>query len=208
MLSYSIRGDLRFISHHDTLRLFQRALRRAKVPLRYSQGFNPHPKLSIPLPRPVGVASQAEAIVVELEEPIDPQPFLASLREQMPTHLELTAISPLDPGQRPQPDLVRYRLETPDEDTKMLEQRAMSLLGESVLMIERSSPKWRNNKELDVRPYIEDIRVEAGFVEMVLRVTGSGSVKPAEVGRLLGLGGEPINHRISRLEVQWRRQSC
>ncbi|GAF87148.1 unnamed protein product, partial [marine sediment metagenome] len=59
VFGYDVDGDLRFISHHDMLRLFARSLARAALPVRFSEGFNPHPRLSIPLPRPVGVASQA-----------------------------------------------------------------------------------------------------------------------------------------------------
>src|SRR3990172_12933571 len=84
LFAYSIDGDLRFISHHDTLRLFRRALARADLPVRHSEGFNPHPRLMIPLPRPVGVASCAEVIVVETERPIDPDDALQRLERQTP----------------------------------------------------------------------------------------------------------------------------
>src|SRR3989304_8362378 len=84
LFAYSIDGDLRFISHHDTLRLFRRAMARANLPVRYSEGFNPHPRIMIPLPRPVGIASQAEAIVVETELPIDPDEALQQLRRHTP----------------------------------------------------------------------------------------------------------------------------
>ena len=61
---FSVTGDLRFISHRDTVRVFQRALARAALPVAYSEGFNPHPRLSLPLPRAVGVASEAELMDV------------------------------------------------------------------------------------------------------------------------------------------------
>src|SRR3990172_12981655 len=81
LFAYSIDGDLRFISHHDTLRLFRRALARADLPVRFSEGFNPHPRIMIPLPRPVGIASRAEGLVVETVGLIDPDDALRRLQE-------------------------------------------------------------------------------------------------------------------------------
>lgn len=70
---FKVEGSLRFLSHAETLRLFQRACVRAGLALRYSEGFNPHPKLSLPLPRSVGVESDDELLClwVEREPPAD-----------------------------------------------------------------------------------------------------------------------------------------
>ena len=80
--AFSVTGDLRFISHRDTIRVFQRALARASLPVRYSEGFNPHPRLSLPLPRPVGVASEAEIIIVEFDQAMP----CGRTRRQQATH--------------------------------------------------------------------------------------------------------------------------
>ena len=68
-MCYSLDGDLRFISHHDELRMLVRALTRARWPLAYSQGFNPKPRVVIPLPRSVGMASECVRATVQLKEP-------------------------------------------------------------------------------------------------------------------------------------------
>ncbi len=65
-IRFRIGGALRFLSHAETARLWQRACTRAALPVRYSQGFNPHPRMSLPLPRPVGVAADEELLVVKL----------------------------------------------------------------------------------------------------------------------------------------------
>ena len=75
-IDFSVDGDIRFLGHRDMLRLFARAVVRSAfggLAVRYTQGFNPHPRLSIPLPRPVGIASDAECLVLELTEPADEQ---------------------------------------------------------------------------------------------------------------------------------------
>ena len=75
-IELSVEGDLRFLSHHDMMRAMERLVCRAKLPLKYTQGFNPRPVLSLSLPRPVGVASRAELLVVTLEEDLDEQVLL------------------------------------------------------------------------------------------------------------------------------------
>ena len=62
IVKFGIKGNLRFLSHAETIRLFERACVRAGIKLVYSQGFNPHPKLSLPLPRTVGVESDDDLL--------------------------------------------------------------------------------------------------------------------------------------------------
>jgi len=69
---YAQRGPLRFTSHRDVARAFERALRRAAVPMAYSAGFTPHPKVSYAGASPTGVASEAEYLEIGLAEPRDP----------------------------------------------------------------------------------------------------------------------------------------
>lgn len=71
-IRYAKRGPLRFTSHRDFARAFERALRRAGVPIAYSQGFTPHPKISYASAAPTGVASEAEYLEIGLQRPVDP----------------------------------------------------------------------------------------------------------------------------------------
>lgn len=66
VVRFAVRGWLRFLSHAETVRVFERGCARARVPVKYTQGFNPHAKLSLPLPRPVGVASDDELLILRL----------------------------------------------------------------------------------------------------------------------------------------------
>ncbi|MFH1111222.1 MAG: TIGR03936 family radical SAM-associated protein [Planctomycetota bacterium] len=204
MFAYSIDGDLRFISHHDTLRLFRRALARADLPVRHSEGFNPHPRLMIPLPRPVGVASCAEVIVVETERPIDPDDALQRLERQTPDGIRMLSARRLASGEHLQPIQVRYRLEATDLPATELNARVQSLIAAQVAIVERVDPKNPKGRPIDVRPFLADLRVVESGVEFTLRVSQDGTAKPAEVAGLLGYEAATINHRIRRLEVQWR----
>ena len=204
LFAYSIDGDLRFISHHDTLRLFRRALARADLPVRYSEGFNPHPRMMIPLPRPVGVASVAEVIVVEMDRPIDPQDALQRLARQTPEGIQMLSVRRLALAERLQPILVRYHFDAQDLSTEELDLRSRGLLDSKAAVVQRVSPKQPKGRPFDVRPFLADLRAVEDGVEFTLRVSQDGTAKPAEVAGLLGYDAATINHRIRRLEVQWR----
>ncbi|WP_413251718.1 TIGR03936 family radical SAM-associated protein [Streptomyces spectabilis] len=89
-LRYTKRGRLRFTSHRDFQRAFERALRRAEVPMAYSAGFTPHPKVSYANAAPTGTGSEAEYLEIALTEPRDPQKLRELLNESLPAGLDIT----------------------------------------------------------------------------------------------------------------------
>jgi len=77
-------GFMRYISHLDLMRLFMRALRRAELPMKMSEGFNPHPKLSIKRALKLGLESEHEEASIIFRESIEPQDFRERLQKQLP----------------------------------------------------------------------------------------------------------------------------
>lgn len=204
MLTFRIDGDLRFISHLDTVRLFRRACARAGLPVRYSQGFNPQPRIALPLPRPVGVASDADAILIETEHPIDPADMLTRLQEQTPAGISLTQARRMMPGERLQPDRVRYRLALDEPAPDDWQKRIDRILQADSLPVVRKDPKDGSTRTVDIRPYLLEMHADGAAVEFTLRITGDGTARPAELAGLLGCGARSINHKIRRLDIQWR----
>ncbi len=88
-LRYTKRGRLRFTSHRDFQRAFERALRRADVPMAYSAGFTPHPKVSYANAAPTGVASEAEYLEIGLAASRDPETLRLLLDASLPTGLDI-----------------------------------------------------------------------------------------------------------------------
>lgn len=88
-LRYTKRGRLRFTSHRDFQRAFERALRRAEVPMAYSAGFTPHPKVSYANAAPTGTGSEAEYLEIALTEARDPEKLRVLLDESMPPGLDI-----------------------------------------------------------------------------------------------------------------------
>lgn len=202
--AYSVTGDVRFISHRDMLRLFRRALARTSLPVSFSEGFNPHPRMMIPLPRPVSVASDAETIIVEFEQEIETNDALALLQHNMPAGIRIHGARRLRQGERLDVELVTYRLDTGADPPGDLDARIRGVVESDVIVVERIRHKTGQTRSVDVRPYLADMRLEGDAVEFTLRVTGDGTAKPAEIAGLLGYDPDSINHRIRRIEVTWR----
>src|SRR6185295_14793289 len=81
-------GDLRFLSHHDLMRSFERMLRRADLPFRSTSGFHPHPRVVFALSLPLGVVGLDEVVEVELNQELPAEDVLARLQLQAPAGLE------------------------------------------------------------------------------------------------------------------------
>ena len=91
-IRYAKRGRLRFTSHRDFSRAFERALVRVRLPMAYSSGFNPHPRISYAGAAPTGAASEAEYVEIGLAEVVDPDAVKASLEEALPDGLDVLEV--------------------------------------------------------------------------------------------------------------------
>ena len=98
---YAKRGPLRFTSHRDFARAFERALRRAAVPMAYSAGFSPHPKISYAGAAPTGVASEAEYLEIGLARACEPAAVRADLDAALPPGLDVVEVVEAEPPSLP-----------------------------------------------------------------------------------------------------------
>ena len=93
--TFTKKGVMRFISHLDLMRLFMRALRRAGLPIKMTEGFNPHPKLSIKRALKLGVESDNEEAVIVLKELISSEEFKERLQKQLPQGIQIKSAGQL-----------------------------------------------------------------------------------------------------------------
>ena len=203
-IDFAISGDTRFLSHLDVLRLFARAVGRARLPVRFSEGFNPRPRMSLPLPRPVGVASNVERLVLDLTEEMTAADLLADLGEQMPSGVTLSTARLLDSRAQCVPLRVVYFLECTAEERPMLERRVSRLLDTDTLEVERVHPKQAKPRRVNIRPFVDSVEATSGGIRMRLLVSPEGSARPVEVCTALGLDSDTVHHRILRTEIEWR----
>lgn len=184
--------------------MFSRALARAELPIRYSEGFNPHPRISLPLPRPVGIASDVERLVLELTDAVPPPEVQRRLQGQMPRGIQLVGSREMGPSERCLPRRVKYRVQPPDFDPLPFAGALRRLLAPDPVLVERSDRTASAPRRVDIRPFIEDVAAEADAIVLTILVTGEGSARPAEVCGAIGLETDAINHWIRRIEVEWQ----
>jgi radical SAM-linked protein len=193
-ISYAKGGALRYISHLDLARAWERAFRRAGLPIAYSRGFNPRPRLQIAAALPVGVTGRSELLDLWFVEPLLPEDVLDRLRPNLPPGLEVLGVEEVDiraPSLQSQMRAADYRvLVQSQEPVPALRNRVGALLEES------SVPRRRQHKggwqTYDLRPLIQSIDVAPGgagerILTMRLQASPQGAGRPDEVLDALGL---------------------
>ena len=129
LLRFAIGGDLRFISHRDTIRLFERVLVRAGLPVRYSEGFNPRLRLWLPLPRSLGTSADDEVLMIEATEKLKTEEALARLQDRSPIGLQVRSLQLMESSARPRPMRAYYELPLGQEYRRPAETDAQTDVG-------------------------------------------------------------------------------
>jgi len=175
-LRYAKRGKLRFTSHRDVARAFERAVRRSGLPMAYSQGYHPHPKLSWVGAAPTGAASEAEYAEIALVEHVDPQVICAELDAALPDGLAvLEAVLAGPGGLAERIEASAWRIEVRGWRGDVLQRAVQLLLAAPQLVVERVTKDGR--RSLDVRAALVSLEVGApvslkvGDCPMVLPAT-------------------------------------
>lgn len=149
-LRYAKRGRLRFSSHRDFARAFERSLRRAEVPMAYSAGFSPHPKISYLGAVPTGVGSEAEYLEIAVWRRVDPEAVRAALDEVLPDGLDILEAVEAGPGSLAERiQASHWRLELRNTDPGQLAAAVDTLMALGEVLVERVTKDGR--RTLDAR---------------------------------------------------------
>jgi radical SAM-linked protein len=209
-LRFVKHGKVRFISHRDVARAFERAFRIVELPLAFSQGFSPRPKVSFGLALSVGHESDAEYLDVELAEPVDLASLPDALSDALPEGMDVTGTVPLAeraPALQEAITAVAYRVSLPDAPSEALQDAVSTLLERDTVTL-TVVRKGRETVE-DVRPALRQVEVVAadGGPGLCLELaTRPRSIRPGEALTALrehapGVG-PLIEHRVVRTH-QW-----
>lgn len=198
-LRYAKRGKLRFTSHRDVARTFERALRRARLPMAYSQGYNPHPKVSWVGAAPTGTASEAEYLEIQLVAQADPEVVRAELDAVLPDGIVvLDGVLAGPGGLAERIEASRWRIEIPGVGAEQLRHAVAALLATPEVLVERVTKGGK--RCLDARAAIVALSVEeppvlapepdgppeCGILTTVVRQV-SPAVRPDDVLSALGV---------------------
>jgi radical SAM-linked protein len=210
---YAVGEPLKFLSHLDLMRLFHRAMRRSGLPMAYTQGFNPHPKLNLAAPLPVGVTASGEYGDLFLTEPLSPGDFLQALAAQLPAGLSLTgamAVDPAAPSLAAVIDTALYYATwsgpSPGPPAGDIQRALQQLLLREEIRVKRQS-KGGKTVQADVRPYIYEAsphQSEDGSagLALLLQLGSKGGVSPFVVLQQLSLHTDFLEGTLWRLHRQ------
>jgi radical SAM-linked protein len=205
-LKFSRGEKLKFLSHLDLMRLWERALRRAGIPPAYSEGFSPHPRISLAAPLPVGVTSQAEIMDVFLDRPLAPSLFIQKVTPQLPDGISIIDAIAMNLQAPSLQSLLRqaeYIVEVlAGGKGRILEDEIKELLSKQQLAWHHA--RDTGERYYDLRALIEDIWVEGKTADtyrigMRLRCGSIGSGRPEQVAKALGYETTPVSVERTKL---------
>jgi radical SAM-linked protein len=213
-IRYAKRGRLRFTSHRDIQRAFERALRRAQVPMAYSAGFSPHPKVSWAGAAPTGTASEAEYVEIAVARRVDPERLRADLDAALPPDLDvLEVVEAATPSLIEQLEASVWEIELPETDPAQVRKAVDAFLAAETVEVERlmkSGMRTFDARSAVVSLDVLDAPTRAGHESpsstcAILRVVvrhATPVVRPDDV--LTGLGSvgglvPPVTPRVTRL---------
>jgi radical SAM-linked protein len=216
-LTFTKQGALRYTGHLDLHKIWERSIRRAKLPLAYSQGFHPQPKINLAAALPLGFSSRAEVMDIWLNEDVPDVP--AALKDHVPPGLTILDANQVDdraPSLQSQVIAAEYEVEITDAGygSGLTEKIASVLETESI-------PRIRRKKQYDLRPLIEELsltptpvpgasplpegrvpeRVEGQGVRVFMRLTAreGATGRPEEVLDVMGIPLEDTRIERTRL---------
>jgi radical SAM-linked protein len=166
-VKYAKRGRARFTSHRDFGRAFERALRRAGVPMAYSSGFSPHPRISYPNASPTGAASEAEYLEIGLAAACDPDKVRAALDAALPQGFDVVEVAAVRPGALAD-ELTgsRWRVDLIGPSITALQAARDAFLARNGVLVPRMT---RNGmREFDARAAVVSLDVDNGRLTMTL----------------------------------------
>ncbi len=204
-IRYAKRGRLRFVSHRDFARAFERALRRSGVPMAYSAGFSPHPKISYVGAAPTGAASEAEYLEIGLQTQSDPELLRAALDQALPEGLDILEVLPAGLGGLPERiEASHWRIELPSLSVESLSAVVADFLALETAIVERVTKKGL--RQLDARAAVISASVQRPG-EARDRVGLGGAERPGEARDRVGLGGAVEDGGCAILDLVVRQVS-
>ena len=171
------KKSLIFIGHLDMVRLWERAIRRADIPVVYSQGFNPRQKLSFGPPLSLGIASDCEFLDIYLDKWLGPEFVKEDLTKTLPEGIEIIDSTNVFPGMESLSSFIKtavYEIRTDGDMSK----RIGEILASTEILVERKE------KKLNIRPMIKQLSQDGKIITIAVQCDNYGSIKAQEIKAL------------------------
>ncbi len=205
-ITFAKLGALRYTGHLDLHKLWERAARRAELPLAYSHGFHPQPKMNIAAALPLGFSSRCEVLDMRLEHDIQLDGLREKLQGTLPTGIQVTSVESIDeraPTLQTQVLSAEYEVSLAEASSTSLRANGSEVMRKIESVLESNSIiRTRRGKEYDLRPLIEalDLMDDKIFMRLAAREGATG--RPEEVLDMLGIAFEDTRIERTRLIFQ------
>lgn len=197
-VTFSKIGALRYIGHLDLQTIWERGARRADLPLAYSQGFHPQPKINIASALPLGFSSRCEMVDLRLNEDVDISILPQRLQAAMPSGIGILKVEAVDESL----PALQTQIISAEYEVTLTEAHDRSVLKRAIddLLASESLPRERRGKVYDLRPLIENLELPAeGKILMRLAAREGATGRPDEVLDVLGIPFEQT--RVERIRL-------
>lgn len=215
-------GVMKFIGHLDVMRYFQKAMRRAEIPIAFSEGFSPHMIMSFAQPLGVGVTSDGEYLDIELKESISSEKAVKQLNEVMVDGIDVISFREIPDDKKCSGMTIvaaaGYQVTLSVSSAAREEKKALpegfaakleAFLNQPQIVVMKKTK--RSEREVDIKPMIYDMKVEDDAISMFLATGSEQNLKPDLVMetliRFTGEEPEAVPFHIHRLEVYAKDQS-
>jgi len=198
LLRFSKKGFARFLSHRELLNGIEQALRRSLIPISFSEGFNPRPRISFPTALPLGMPSADEIMFIQLAEWMNPNDITRKINAKLTEDIRIISSEPAHQdkttGSIKSGFKVEYLIKPLTQEaqknlSKITNEKITLWLKQSIQNIQRTYLN-KANKTINVRPYVDSIKISENTIFLVIIITNEGTARPDEVLFSLGVSGD------------------
>jgi len=215
VMKFRITGNLRFLSHAETVRVFYRACFRAGIKVEHSRGFNPRAKISLPLPRSVAVETDVDLLCFRVQmsqltgagAEAEAERLMSMLQEQLPDGCELLRADEEDAKVSFEPRQVRYIVPVSGESEEGISRRIAGVMACESLEVHRRKDARGRTKIVDVRPFMKSMEIQGHDIIVECAYSSAGSIRVDEILQLLAVGADEIRGPVRRTNVQWYKKN-
>jgi radical SAM-linked protein len=209
LVLFSMAGGPSYLSQQETLTMWSRALIRAGMTPAFSQGFNPHPKISLPLPRSVGVDGDEDMLVAQIASfSCAPDGIADQLNRHLPEGCRVVRAEVFQARQRRYPESILYVFQPTESawagglERRLEACRRMLSAGSAVEML-RIRPNERTGRTVDISVYLQRLDWDQQHVRLRCRFSGQGTARVEELIKWMGLERSQLCRPVLRTQIEW-----
>ena len=192
LMRFTKNGKARYLSHRELLNLIEQAIRRAGIPIVFSEGFNPRPRISFPTALPLGVSSDNEIMYFQLSEWMNQNEIIQKINKGLIEGITVVSIEPLR-----QDSIVSFSVEykiTPLTDSASQEilqlssDKIQNWMLQPAHIIQRDYAN-KESKKVNLKSYVQKMELRDSVLLLTIKITNEGTARPEEVLSALGVNG-------------------